>query len=77
MNKDAQLCPSGDVYHPDFSQGKPAYFDMSVRNSFGPSHIINAASEAGAVAEAGESEKDLRHDDKVTAAGGPFLPSNS
>ena len=47
----------GDVYHPDFSHGKPAYFDMSVRNSFGPSHIINAASKAVAAAEAGKSEK--------------------
>ena len=64
----------GDVYHPDFSQGKPAYFDVSVRNSFGPSHIINAASKAGVAAEAGECEKDLRHDENVAAAGGIFYP---
>ena len=43
---------------------------MSVRNSFGPSHIINAASKAGVAAEAGECEKDLRHDENVAAAGG-------
>ena len=64
----------GDVYHPDFSQGKPAYFDVSVRNSFSPSHIINAASKAGVAAEAGECEKDLRHDENVAAAGGIFYP---
>ena len=44
---------------------------MSIRNSFGPSHIINAANKAGA---AGEAEKDLRYDDNVTAAGGLFYP---
>ena len=60
----------GDVYHSDFPQGKPAYFDVSVRNSFGPSHIINAASKAGVAAEAGECEKALRHDENVAAAGG-------
>ena len=63
---------TGDVYHPDFSQGKPAYFDVLVRNSFSPSHIINAASKAGVAAEAGECEKDLQHDENVAAAGGIF-----
>ena len=48
----------GDVYHLT-SQGKPAYFDVSVSNSFGPSHIINAASKAGVADKAGECEKDL------------------
>ncbi len=57
----------GDVYKPDFSQGKPAYFDVSVKNSFGPSHIINAASKAGVAAEAGKCENDLEN---VAAAGG-------
>jgi len=23
----------GDIYHPDFMLGKPAYFDVSVQNS--------------------------------------------
>ena len=51
----------GDVFHPDFSLGKAAYFDISVRNSFPPSHLINATTKAGAAAEAGEVGKDERH----------------
>ena len=30
----------GDLYHPDFLEGCPAFFDVSVRNSLQPSHII-------------------------------------
>jgi hypothetical protein len=33
----------GDVYHPDFDQGHPTYFDISVRNSLQASYIIQAA----------------------------------
>ena len=44
----------GDVFHPDFSLGKAAYFNISMTNSFTPSHLINAAIKAGAAAEAGE-----------------------
>ena len=47
---------------------------MSIRNFFNPSQIINAANEAGAAAKFGESEKDNRHDDNVTASGGLFYP---
>ena len=47
---------------------------MSVRNSFGPSHIINAASKAAVAAEAGECKKDLRHNENVAAAGEIFYP---
>ena len=64
----------GDIYHPDFTQGRAAYFDVSIRNSFNPSQIINAANEAGAATKFGESEKDNRHDNNVTAANGLFLP---
>ena len=65
---------SRDIHHPDFPQGRPAYFDVSIRNSFNPFQIINAANEAGAAAKFGESEKDNRHDDNVTAADGFFYP---
>ena len=65
----------GDIYHPDFTQGRPAYFDVSIRNSFNPSQIIIAANEAGAAAKFGESEKDDRHDENVTACSRrSFLP---
>ncbi len=64
----------GDVLHPDFSLGKPAYFDISVRNSFIPSHLINAAIKAGAAAEAVEVEKDERHLANVLSYGCLFYP---
>ena len=64
----------GDVFHPDFSLGKAAYFDISVRNSFTPSHLINAAIKAGAAAEAGEVDKDERHLANVSSYGCLFYP---
>ena len=41
----------GDIFHLDFSLDKAAYFDISVRNSFTLSHLINAAINAAAAAE--------------------------
>ena len=64
----------GDIYHPDFMLGKPAYFDVSVRNSLQPHYILRAAVEAGAAKEAGEIEKDERHEQEVVDAGGIFFP---
>ena len=48
----------GDVFHPDFQQGRPAYFDITIRNSLQSSYISMSVREAGAAALAGESEKD-------------------
>ena len=64
----------GDVFHPDFEQGSPTYFDISIRNSFQTQYITKAAQYAGAAAEAGENEKDRRHEAFVTATGGIFHP---
>ena len=64
----------GDVFHPDFSLSKAAYFDISVRNSFTPSHLINAAIKADAAAEAGEVDKDERHHANVSSYGCLFYP---
>ena len=50
----------GDVYHPDFQHGHPAYFDVSVRSTTQPSHI-SFSSCAGVAAAAGEIAKDQRH----------------
>ena len=47
----------GDVYHPDFERGLPAYFDLSVRSSLQPSFLTQAASHPGAASDAGEMEK--------------------
>ena len=40
----------GDVFHPDFQQGRPAYFDIMIRNSLQSSYISMSAREAGAAA---------------------------
>ena len=47
----------GDIYHPDFTNGKPAFSDITVRNSLQPSYIVAAATSAGAAALAGKMEK--------------------
>ena len=64
----------GDLYHPDFLEGRPAYFDVSVRNSLQPSYIVHAATNPGVAAEAGEEEKDAKHDADVTNTGCSFYP---
>ena len=64
----------GDINHPDFEQGLPTYFDLTVRNSLQPAYLIKAATCAGAAAEAGELEKDQRHDSLVSSTGSIFYP---
>ena len=58
----------GDVFHPDFRFGKPAYFDVSVRGSLQPQHLSKAADHPGAAGEAGEIEKDEKHEVDVLSA---------
>ena len=65
----------GDVYHPDFDRGLPAYFDLSVRSSLQPSFLTQAASHSGAASEAGEMEKDERHHLNVSSTGSIFIRS--
>ena len=64
----------GDVYHPDFQHGRPAYFDVSVRSTTQPSHISFSSSCAGVAAAAGELAKDQRHQDAVEEVGCDFVP---
>ena len=64
----------GDVYHHDFQQGRPAYFDVSVRSTTQPSHISFSSPCAGVAAAAGELAKDQRHQDAVEEAGCDFVP---
>ena len=52
----------GDVFHPDFDQGRPTYFDIKVRNSLQLSYIVQAAHHAVAAAETGEKEKEQHHE---------------
>ena len=44
----------------------PTYFDISVRNSLQPSYMVQAAARTGI--EAGELEKDIRHNSLVSAS---------
>ena len=64
----------GDIFHPDFVQGKPAYFDVSVRNSLQPQFLCRAASLAGAAGEVGEMAKDARHEEGSHRGRGSLLP---
>ena len=64
----------GDVYHPDFMDGQPGYFDVTIRNSLQPFYILKAVIRPGAAAEAAEFEKDARHEANGTTAGGLFYP---
>ena len=64
----------GDVYHPDFMNRRPGYFDVTIRNSLQPSYILKAVLRPGAAAEAAEFEKNARHKANVTTAGGLFYP---
>ena len=64
----------GDIFHPDFAQGKAAYFDLTVRNSFQHSYLLSSASTAGTAAAAGELEKDIRYLETVEASGCSFYP---
>ena len=64
----------GDVYHPDFQYGRPAYFDVSVRSTTQPSHISFSSFCAGVASAAGELAKDQGHQDAVEEAGCDFVP---
>ena len=58
----------GDVFHPDFHNGHPTYFDISVRSA------VHSVVSPGFEALRGEMEKNSRHRRLVEAAGGLFFP---
>ncbi|XP_062518264.1 uncharacterized protein LOC134193447 [Corticium candelabrum] len=64
----------GKVYHPNFTNGKPAYFDVSIWNTMQPSYIIPSSTLAEAAAFAEGEEKDAHHQADVEAANGCFYP---
>ena len=64
----------GDVYHPSFLNGRPAYFDLTVRNTLQPAFLARGAHVAGIAADAGVAAKDVTHADVVTSVGGDFFP---
>ena len=64
----------GDIFHPDFDDGHPTYFDISVRHMLQPGNLNRASTNAGAAAIAGEMEKDQKHAANVERIGGRFHP---
>ena len=70
---DRQLRP-GDVFHPSFCNGKPGYFDVTVRNTLQPAFLLRGAERAGFAAEAGVAAKDQLHATAVEESGGEFYP---
>ena len=69
----SRACP-GDIFHPDFADGSPAFFDVTVRNTVQAKYVCEAAEMAGAAAMAGEIEKNYKHKDSVLKCGGQFFP---
>ena len=77
--KQEQRCGSnldrpGDVFHPDYLFGKPAYFDVTVRNPLQDSLLSQSAVLAGVAALRGEVEKDAHYEEAVFGVGGIFIP---
>ena len=70
---DRQTRP-GDVFHPSFRNDRPAFFDVTVRNTLQPAFLISGAEAAGVAAEAGVAAKDVAHAATVSASGGDFFP---
>ena len=64
----------GDIFHPDFDDGRPTYFDISVRHTLQPGNLNRASVNAGAAAVAGEMGKDQKHAANVELVGGRFHP---
>ena len=65
----------GDVFHPDFQFGKPAYLmSLCMRHPLQDSLICLSAATAGVAAGRGEADKDSHHEASVRAAGGIFIP---
>ena len=55
----------GDIFHSDFVDGRPAFFDAAVRNTVQAKYVGEAAEMTGAAARAGELEKDYKHEQSV------------
>ena len=68
---DRQLRP-GDFFHPSFQNGKPGYFDITVRNTLQPAFLMRGAEQAGVAAEAGVAVKDHLHAAAVEESAGEF-----
>ena len=63
---------TGDLYYPDFCQGYPAFFNVSVCNTLSVSIISQVSVSAGAATAAREAFKDKQHEANVVGRGGQF-----
>jgi len=72
-HNDDGLCP-GDVFHPDYQHGCPAYFNIFVHSTTQPSFVSSSASCAGEAVAAGEVAKDEKHLAAVEEVGLDFIP---
>ncbi len=64
----------GDIFHPDFTDGRPTYFDVSVTNTLQSGSIAIASIAAGSVGLEAEMRKDDKHAANVGGVGGVFVP---
>ncbi len=67
LNGESQTRP-GDIFHPDFEDGKPTFFDITVCNSFQPNYVNQTAIEAGTATAAGGDEKEKKHGNAVASS---------
>ena len=59
----------GDAFHPDFCNGRPTYFDVSVRSALHPGVLIHSTSTSGFAALQGEIKEDAKHNNLVEECG--------
>ena len=64
----------GDLYHPDFHLGRPAYFDVTVKNPLLPQFVVNSLLQAGSAAVFEELENDNKYLETVENAHCLFYP---
>ena len=62
----------GDVFHPNFQHGRPAYFDISIHSTTQSTFISFSASCTGVAAAAKEVVKDENHLAAVEKMGSDF-----
>ena len=65
----------GDVYHADFIDGRPGYFDVTIRNSAAFLYIESSDQSWCSSRSSGMRKRyQYRHETNVTTAGGLFYP---
>ena len=78
ITKLGSLCKDGlrpgDIFHPDFQNGRSSYFDVSICSTTQPAYISSSTSCAGVAAAAGELAKDEKHLAAVMKVGADFIP---